>query len=245
MTSLNVPTDALLVLADTETTGVTNTDKIVELAWAELDENLNILRVVRSLIDPQQPICAAASGVHGIVDTDVADAPTIEEFFSLVEPGALQQPLVLMGHNIKFDWRFLKAHVPNMVTMLDTLKLARTYFPDAPNHKLDTLRYYLDLYKGNAHRADEDVKTTVDLLRKISEVSGKTVWELIEESNAPALLKNFPFGKFKGLPIAEASKRLDVREWIQWLLKDSIRSGKPLDPDLHYTLQQALTGGLK
>lgn len=245
MTSLKYPTNTLLVLADTETTGVGSTDKIVELAWAELDDNLNILRLVRSLIDPQQPICAAASGVHGIVDADVADAPTIEEFFSQVEPEGLQQPLILIGHNIKFDWRFLQPHVPQMLAMLDTLKLARKYFPDAPNHKLDTLRYYLNLYKGDAHRADEDVKTTVELLQRIADVAGKGVWELLEESNAPTLIKTFPFGKFKGLVIADAAKRLDVREWIQWLFKDSLKSNKPLDPDLAHTLKLALNGELK
>lgn len=244
MTSLKDRTDVLLVLADTETTGVGTTDKIVELAWAELDTDLNILRLVRSLIDPEQPICAAASGVHGIVDADVADAPTIKEFFSVVEPGGLQQPLILIGHNIKFDWRFLQPYVPQMLALLDTLKLSRIFFPDAPNHKLDTLRYYLNLYKGDAHRADEDVKTTVELLQRIVETSGKTVWELLDIANAPTLVKTFPFGKFKGQAIAEACKRLEVRDWVKWLFKDNAKKGTKLDPDLEYTLKKALSGEL-
>ena len=72
------------LIADVETTGVRTEDRVVEIAWIEVDNDLNIVDEVHSLIDPEMPIPAAASGVHHITDAMVADAPTISQFFEIV-----------------------------------------------------------------------------------------------------------------------------------------------------------------
>ena len=71
------------IVGDTETSGLSASPGVCEIAWAEIDEQGNVLDLQHSLIDPEVPICPAASGVHHITDDMVADAPTMEEFFTV------------------------------------------------------------------------------------------------------------------------------------------------------------------
>lgn len=248
MTDPQLFSGARLIFADTETTGVKPTDRIVELAYAELEVTatggISILQMTRSLIDPEIPIPAEASGVHHITDEMVAEAPTLAEFLAQVAP-PMTDPVVFFAHNAPFDKRFLAPVFPNIVGVGCTLRLARRFFPDAPNHKLDTLRYFLDLYKGNAHRADEDVRSSVDLLNRLLEVSGLGLEALVAAQNSPIRLRKLPFGKFVGQDPAEVAKTPAGHDWIVWLLGDAAKKGKPLDADLDYTLRAALRGELQ
>ena len=86
-----LPDNVRYFVADTETTGVNVDDKVVEVGWIEIDENFNIISQVESLIDPERFISPESSGIHGLVNADVENSPTIEEFFSLDDPGCYGQ----------------------------------------------------------------------------------------------------------------------------------------------------------
>lgn len=236
-----------IVMADVETTGVGPKDRIVELAYAVLVEHepgkIRIERMVRSLIDPEMPIPPAASGVHHITDDMVADAPTLDEFL-LVVSDPVKTPVIFCAHNAPFDARFLAPVFPNIVGTVDTLRLARKLLPGMDSYKLDTLRYALGLYKGTAHRADEDVRSTVELLQILLDKAGTGIQGLIGMQAAPILLIHWPFGKFRGNAIADTAKTEDGLGYIRWLIKDAQKKGKPLDGDLAFTLQKALKGEL-
>lgn len=232
--NLDANVETRFILGDTETTGPTPADKVCELAWFELDANLNILDRVHSLIDPQIPISHGASGVHGLTDVDVQDAPTIEEFFQIVKPNALCGSVVLIAHNVIFDERYYGPWIPNLVGRLCTLRLARRIFPEVENHKLSTLMYALGLTRGTSHRADGDVETTYDLLCKIVQASGMTLVDLAAESMQPVEVKVMPFGKHKGKLV----KQLD-KGYMRWLL-----ALDNLDRDMRWTLEQIQAGAL-
>ena len=70
------------IAADTETTGFGPTAKVVEIALAEVGEDMQVLDAISSYINPEMPIPPSASAVHHITDSMVSGAPTIEEFFS-------------------------------------------------------------------------------------------------------------------------------------------------------------------
>lgn len=221
-----------LIAGDVETTGVNATDKVVEVAWAELDDNLEILSVARSLIDPEISIPASASAVHGISDRDVHNAPTIGEFMCESGYPLSGDQIILAAHNAPFDTRYFKPWMPDYFGSICTLKMARHVFPDADNHKLQTLKYYLnlevDVEHHEAHTALADVKVLVSLLRKIS---WETKWEVADMylfCNTPQLITKMPFGKHKGTPLVDLPK-----PYIQWLL-----GLKDLDEDLRYSLKR-------
>lgn len=217
------------LVADCETTDAEAGAGICEVAWYEIDEHLNVLDQKHSLIDPQKPITAGASGIHGIEDHHVADSPTMEEFIASLGPNffAPDDEILLIAHNVAFDRRLLQPYLP-ITDELCTLRLARRTWPMAENHKLATLMYLLKLERGKSHSAHGDVHTCFDLLRRIVETSQKSLQELYNDASAPIRVVKMPFGKHRDwliddLPIS----------YISWLLgKDNI------DKDLRWTLEQ-------
>lgn len=222
------------IVTDTETTGPTPQDKICEIAWVEIDEQLNEIDLVHSLIDPQRPISASASAVHNITADMVQDSPTVEEFFEQISP-RVGGEYILIAHNVKFDRPRVEPHLPAVVGQLCTLRLARRYLPNAENHKLGTLAYQYGLSRGESHRADGDVRTCLSLLRYITELSGKSLPTLVEEELQPVLVDKMPFGKHKDVPM-----HLLDRGYALWAL----RNMQDLDPDLKHTLELRASGKL-
>lgn len=218
------------LLLDTETTGFGPTAKMVELAWIETDVDLNPIEEFHTLIDPEIPISPGASGVHGITNADVADAPTVEQVFSIIRPGKEQGEVVMVAHNAAFDRPFVAPWFDNLVGAIDSLRLARRYFPDQENHKLATLKYSLDLGREVAHSALGDVRTLHALMLKIAEVSGMNLEQMHKDSYQPLYVPNMVFGKHKGQPMVDLPK-----PYLRWLagLDD-------IDPDLKWTAEKIL-----
>jgi exodeoxyribonuclease X len=217
-----------ILIADTETTGLGSDAEICELGYVEVDTELHTIRDFESLINPKGLISPAASGVHGITNKMVESAPSLEQV--VAEDSRGFESVVLIAHNAPFDARFLR-RVWNIVETLDTLKLARQFYPKAPDHKLQTLRYYLDLevlYKGDAHSALFDVYCVYALLVRMVKDSGRSLEELIKLGNKPVEYKTMPWGKHKGVALDKLPPR-----YVTWLL------GLPdLDSELRASLEK-------
>jgi len=88
---------------DTETTGLTDTDQICEIAVLDLAGEV----LINSLVKPTKPIPPGASQIHGITDDLVEDAPAFIDVFPQLE-GILRGRTVLV-YNVEFDlgmvWR--------------------------------------------------------------------------------------------------------------------------------------------
>lgn len=220
------------ILGDTETTGPTTNDKAVEMAWMELNDSLEVVDRQHSLIDPQMKISSGASGVHGLTNVDVEDAPTIEEFFGEVLERPLDGDVILIAHNVVFDLRYYGPWIPTLAGTLCTLRLSRRVWPEAENHKLSTLMYELGLTRGQSHRASGDVETTYDLLRRIVDKTGKSLPELAAESMQPIVVKTMPFGKHKGAELKDVPMA-----YFDWLLKQG-----SVDRDLAYSIELLKAG---
>lgn len=216
------------IVIDTETTSAKTDAGVCEFAYAEIDENFNIIIEHTSLIDPEQPITPSASGVHGIIDEDVVDSPTLDEYMYVVHDAPLAGDVVAIGHNVIFDLRYVGLHIPNLVGTICTLKLARRFLPNAENHKLQTLMHELKLPRRGSHRADADVFTTIHLLKNLSEVSGKSLPELLSAMGDFIKVSVMPFGKHKGTTLEGLTK--NYRDWL-------LNTADNLDPDLRKSLE--------
>lgn len=227
-------------LIDTETGGFDPVAAgICELAFIEVDEQFNVLDRQHSLIDPEKPISPSAAGVHGIRDCDVEDAPTMDEFISVVlekhpwEDGEL----VFIAHNAKFDYKFLEPYIRCPVVLCDTLKLARRIYPEAPDHKLQTLRHWLDLPfdKGDAHSAAGDTNVLFHFVARMMRDSGLDLPGLVELANEWVPVLKMPFGKHKGKDLAELVSSRNGRQYVEWLLgQDNV------DPDLRRSFEMVM-----
>jgi hypothetical protein len=69
--------DPTVVLLDTETTGLEDDARIVDIAVITVGGEV----LLDTLVNPGQPIPEEATGIHGITDAMVADAPTFSDIF--------------------------------------------------------------------------------------------------------------------------------------------------------------------
>lgn len=230
-----LPSNVRYLFLDSETTGVNEDDRVCEIGWLEVDENFNFIAEVQSLIDPQRPIASAASAVHGLVLADLQDSPTIEEFFSVDDESCygrpITDPVVLCGHNIAFDHRFVKPYITNVVQEVCSLRWARRLYPSADNHQLQTLVFELGLPRAtDAHRVLSDVTTSLHLAKHICERTGMTLPQLAEASKEPMLMSVVPFGKHKGKGFHEMPA-----PYMRWM-----RDTLALDIDMKFTVEHYL-----
>lgn len=88
---------------DYETTGLAQTDQVIEVAVMDRAGRV----VLSTLVDPQRPIPAAASAVNGITDRDVAGAPTWDQVTPLLSE--LLAGRVVVAHWARFEKKFTPA----------------------------------------------------------------------------------------------------------------------------------------
>lgn len=221
-----------VLVADTETSGLKDPVGVCEVGIIEVDQiTLAEVDRQRSLIDPELPISASASGIHRITNDMVVNEPNLDEYFNVVLGGRYNEKRIIMvAHNAPFDFPKLKAYMGVEPVALCTLRLARKIWPDAEDHKLATLKFLFGLGRrdGHSHSALDDVEDTADLLRLIVKETGMTVQELVELQRKPTIVKIMPFSKHKGEPL----ESVPVSFWI-WLSK---QAGEGVDSDLAYSV---------
>lgn len=211
----------MFYILDTETTGLVKPSPC-ELAFVEIDEDLNILSEVCTLVNPLKPIDKGASAIHGITDDMVVGKPTMEEVKSL-----LPSPFNIIGHNIGFDIRAIKPHVsPSM--SLCTLSLARQYIKNTSNHKLETLQRELNLPIRKSHSALGDCLTVLDLLKYITNFSGVNLNTMFLRAQEPRMISVMPYGKYKGKQLLNVPP-----DYRSWLLRQA-----DLGKDLKFSLER-------
>ena len=146
------------IILDTETTGLNDSDKIIEIACHELHHYLPTGRTYHAYINPEMIISAQASEIHGLTNQMLKDKPVFKDIMSDFLAFIGESPLVI--HNAAFDVKFinraLKENGGNALTnpIIDTLMLARTQFPGSPA-SLDALckRFKIDRSARDKHGA--------------------------------------------------------------------------------------------
>lgn len=226
-------------VVDTETTDATEDRGVCEVGWVELDTDGQIIDERQSLIDPEQPISPAASGVHHITNKDVADSPSLEEYFSVKHPTCYGSSIagnsIVVGHKVDFDLYTLQPYFDHVPATICTLRWARRLWPEAPDHKLSTLTYFLNLTPNvNAHRVMADIYATHELLLLILKETGTSLDELAARGMEPMEVKFMPFGKHKGKEVRHVDKG-----YLKWLLAQ-----EGVDPDLRYTAELVMNDKL-
>ncbi|MGX4644850.1 3'-5' exonuclease [Holzapfeliella sp. JNUCC 80] len=131
--------------------------------------NNQIVDSFYSLINPQDKFHYRNVQIHNITEDQVQDAPTFAEIWPYIKP-LFAENLLTVAHNAPFDNSVLKAclkkynlEVPNFLS-LDTVKTSRTFFPELPNHKLNTVSDYLEIELKDHHNALADSLACANIL---------------------------------------------------------------------------------
>ena len=229
----------IIRVVDTETTGLLPDCKVVEIATQDLvldavGSGWRKGRTWSTLVNPGVPIPPEASAVHHITDDMVRNAPPIDHVMSGLLGSDPNDAIYFAAHEVKFDRAVLKLD-ESTAKWICTRKCAVSLWPEAPNYKNQTLRYYLGLKLSDPesaipHRAAGDVYVTAALLRRMLAVrltDGTHVDPdlLMQISAAPVLLPRLAFGKHAMKPC----KDIPVDYW-EWALKNITE-----DEDVQFT----------
>lgn len=160
------------VAFDTETTGLSpSSEGLVEVAAVRFNLQDGAKEYFQTLVNPGKPIPPVATGVHGITDEMVFEAPAIHKvlpsFFAFIE-GA-----VPVAHNAPFDLGFLALHAlrsgiqPPDIPVLDSCMFSRRVCKELPSHKLQSLVEAFSIQESTFHRALADAKSCMEVFRKV------------------------------------------------------------------------------
>jgi len=221
---------------DLETTGVDAAkDRIVEIAVVKLLPDGGRLTWVRRL-NPEIPIPAESSAIHGIYDEDVKDAPTFRSIAH--ELKQFLHNCDLAGYNSnKFDIpalaeEFLRAGVPVDFKNRKLIDVQQVFFKKEARTLSAAYAFYCNRELNNAHSAEADVLATIDVL----EAQLDKYQDLANDVNAlhdftggddfvdyarRMILKNgipvFNFGKHKGIAVEEVFRK--EPQYYDWMMQ--------------------------
>ena len=180
--------DTTYCVLDLETTGFSaKTEKITEIGIMKV-KNGEVIDEFSCFVNPEKHIPQRVSEVTNITDDMVKDAKTIKDVFpDVLEFLGDSNNTVIVAHNANFDVGFLKQNAINLgykfdYTYLDTLSLAKDLFPNYKKYKLGKIAENLGIKVEVAHRALDDVDTTVKVFRvmmdMLKEKGAKTVADI-------------------------------------------------------------------
>ena len=145
------------IALDLETTGLeARLDKITEIAALRVVDGRVEERFV-TLVNPGRQLGERITVLTGITDDMVKDAPSIEDMIGDVVRFCGNLPL--LGHNILFDYAFLKRAAVNSGLDferegIDTLGICRLFMPADVKRNLTCACSFYEVSQSAAHRAE-------------------------------------------------------------------------------------------
>lgn len=178
------------VCVDIETTGVSpQWHRIIEIGALKVKDG-EVVDTFSELIDPRDRLPKAITELTGITKEMLIGKPGIDE----VLPKFIEfvGDEVLLGHNVRFDYSFLKQNATKLglefqKTGMDTLRIARAKCASLESRSLDFLCKHFNIVDENHHRAFNDAKVTHELYMMF--------YEMFRDEE-PDLFKPFDF-KYK------------------------------------------------
>lgn len=242
---------AKYVILDTETTGATEGDRVIQLGYMVLGDGA--VEVQNEFCSSDVPISFGAMEVHHITPEMIEGKPQCMQtkaYKRLLELNSEENYMII--HNAPFDLGMLqKEGFELKMKLIDTLRCAKHLFADEEAHRLQYFRYKMGLYKQEeveakklgievkAHDAIGDVLTLKLFLSVLREAAqeqykGKNpVEKMLELTKEPIFVKSFRFGKHKGRELIDVAR--EDAGYLRWML-----SSDSLDADMRYSILKAL-----
>lgn len=164
--------DTNFLVVDVETTGLSaDGDRITEIAFVNVN-NGRITGEFSTLINPHQFIPRYITELTGITNEMVSGKPDFKNSLPLIENfvNDITGLIVLCGHNVSFDHRFINASLErageqklNLQTLC-TARLARRLKLGLQSKSLYSLSKHFNIHVSRRHRALDDARATAIIL---------------------------------------------------------------------------------
>lgn len=190
------------VVVDVETTGLSpDKNQVIEIGAARI-RNGEVVATYQQLLSPMQALPPMIVGLTGITDDMLQGQPSFRDIAEELLAFLGEDPL--LGHNVEFDYRFLRTEFSRIgkvyeAKVIDSLIIARTLLPHLESRSLENLCRYYDIKNERAHRALCDAVVTFKIYQRMGLELGKGREELF----AP---KTFYYKVKKEQPITSKQK---------------------------------------
>ena len=195
----------MYAIVDIETTGgYAENHRVTEVAIYHHD-GIQITDKFQTLINPERRVPLFITGLTGITNEMVRDAPTFQEIASELHDWLKDR--VFVAHNAHFDYSFLKkefedAGIHFSTRKLCTVRLGRKIIPGLDSYSLGRLSESLGIHIADRHRAGGDAEATAKIfdlfLKRDSE--GVIAKALKRNSGETILPPNLAKEEFDKLP---------------------------------------------
>lgn len=191
-------------IVDIETTGgAPSGGGITEIAVL-IHDGAEIIREFQTLLNPGHSIPNYITGLTGIDNNMVRDAPTFQEIAE--ELWDILDGRVFVAHSVNFDFgfireAFLKVGRELSSQKLCTVRLSRKAYPGLGSYSLGRLCESQKIPIVARHRAMGDAKATAILFDRMIKTNQEVVFSSLKKNSGEAFLPpNFPLAKFRQIP---------------------------------------------
>lgn len=187
-------------IVDIETTGNgIKGNKITEISIFKFDGE-QIVDEFTSLVNPECEIPYFITGLTGIDNDLVRDAPTLNEIAPKII--AILADSIFVAHSVNFDYNVIKNQLQEIGLSfvrkkLCTVRLSRSIFPGYQSYSLGKLCSSLNIPLVDRHRARGDAHATVLLFQKI-----------LDSPESESVLKRFLNGRSQEATLPPALSKL-------------------------------------
>ena len=166
--------EGLLTVLDFETTSLEN-PYAIEIGMIALDDNLDEVSRYESVIKPPIEVSKKILGMTRLTSNQVSKAPTFEDLWPDIHPYLSNR--IFVAHYAHFENKVLykefmqlgiEEYIPRS---LCTHELSKKILQELPKHSLEFLTSHLKISHPESHQALGDVIPTVELLKKLSQIS--------------------------------------------------------------------------
>lgn len=169
-----------IVAIDIETTGLnTDRDAIIEIGAVKFKGH-RVEHEWSTLINPNRHIPEFITGLTGISDAEVRNAPRLADILDDLAAFVGDAPVV--GHNVRFDLGFLqRAGLFEFNEVIDTYELSSVLMPTASRYNLGALGKQLGILLPATHRALDDARVTMAVFNRLFEIGRELPLDVVEE----------------------------------------------------------------
>lgn len=163
----------LYAVIDVETTGKgIHGNRITEICVV-LMRGIEVMDKFTSLVNPECQIPSFITGLTGIENTMVQNAPKFAEIADKIQE--MTSGAIFVAHNVNFDYHVVRDEFKRLGVLfqrkkLCTVRLSRKLIPDMVSYSLGKLCTALGIRLENRHRAEGDTDATVILFQKLQEL---------------------------------------------------------------------------
>lgn len=193
----------MYAIVDIETTGGSPLyEKITEVAIF-IHDGQKIVDEFVTLINPERTIPYYITGLTGITNEMVADAPKFYEVAKKIVE--ITKDKIFVAHNASFDYNFIKTEFRNLGytfqrEQLCTVKLSRKLIPGKRSYSLGNICNEVGISINDRHRAAGDALATVKLFEILLQIKKSRDGTALNGSDFGLLHPSLNIDKVNNLP---------------------------------------------